>query len=123
MKQIENRRVYNIMEIIVNFYIISDDILETSKEFHSQIKTTNPIYLTLQSGDSIIPEDNSGEYAVVRTIKDLHKGELDVYISKLKSKDEIMNEIEDFTSKTIKSIFDSIKDTLNSEEEKDFNKA
>ncbi|APM39598.1 hypothetical protein [Clostridium kluyveri] len=111
------------MEITVNFYIISDDILETSKEFHSQIKTTNPIYLTLQSGDSIILGDNSGEYAVVRTIKNLHKGELDVYISKLKSKDEIMNEIEDFTSKTIKSIFESIKDTLNSEEEKDFNKA
>ncbi|WP_368490524.1 hypothetical protein [Clostridium sp. BJN0013] len=111
------------MEITVNFYIISDDILESSKKFHSQIKSANPIYLTLQTGDSIIPEDNSGEYAVVRTIKNLHKGELDVYISKLKSKDEIMNEIEDFTNKTIKSIFESIKDTLDPDEEKDLNKA
>jgi hypothetical protein len=123
VKQIENRRMYNIMEITVNFYIVSDDILETSKEFHSQIKTTNPIYLTLQSGDSIVLKDDSGEYAVVRTIKDLNKGELCVYISKIKSKDEVMSEIEDFTNKTIKSIFESIKDTLNSEEEKDSSKA
>lgn len=111
------------MEVTVNFYIVSDDILETSKEFHSQIKTTNPIYLTLQSGDSIVLKDDSGEYAVVRTIKDLNKGELFVYISKIKSKDEVMSEIEDFTNKTIKSIFESIKDTLNPEEKKDSDKA
>lgn len=109
------------MEFIVNFYIVSEDILESSKKFYSQIKSDNPAYLTLQSGDSIILEDNSGEYTVMKTIKNLYKGELDVYICKLKSKDEMMNEIEDLTNKTIKSIFESIKDTLNTVEKKDFN--
>ncbi|MFL0198250.1 hypothetical protein ACJDU8_22195 [Clostridium sp. WILCCON 0269] len=111
------------MEITVNFYTILDDLSESSKKLHSQIKSDSPMYLTLQSGDFIIPEDNSGEYSVVKTIKHLYKGEIDVYISKIKSKDEIMNEIEDLANKTMKSIFESIKDTLNSDEEKDFNKA
>ncbi|CAB1248069.1 conserved hypothetical protein [Clostridiaceae bacterium BL-3] len=108
------------MEITVNFYIVSDEDSGESEKFHNQIKSENPIYLTLQEGDIIVSEKDNLEYAVVKTVKNLYKKELDVYITGIKSKEEIMDEIENLANKTVKSVLESIKDTLGFDEKKDF---
>lgn len=105
------------MNMTINFYVMLDGNMSVYNKLGNEIKTDNPMYITLQAGDVIIaPEDNT-EYVVVKTVKNLYKEELDIYISKIKSKDEIMDEIEDFANKTIKTMLDSIKYTFDFEED------
>ncbi|MCI1944374.1 hypothetical protein [Clostridium luticellarii] len=106
----------------MNFYTVLDEEPGELKKFHSKVKSDNPIYLNLQAGDIIISEQDNLEYVVVKIIKNLYKKELDVYITGVKSKEEIMDEIENLANKTIKSVLESIKDTLDLDDKKDFSK-
>ncbi|MHC6180365.1 hypothetical protein ACYUJ6_10990 [Clostridium sp. JNZ X4-2] len=110
------------MEVTVNFYTVLDENSEDLKKLHSQVKSDDPIYLTLQVGDIIISQKDNLEYVIVKTVKNLYKEELDIYIAGVKSKEEIMDEIENLANKTIKSVLESIKDTLDFDEKKDFSK-
>ena len=100
------------METIVNFYAVLDENGENKKELKSQITSDNPIFINIQSGDTIIPKEGNEEYMVLKTVRNFAKEELDVYIRRIKSKDEVMDEIEELANKTVKSVLDSIKDTF-----------
>lgn len=80
------------------------------------------MYSTLETGDIIVPKNDGLEYVIVRIVKDLYREELNVYMTGVKSKEEIMDEIEDLANKTVKSVLESIRDTLDFDENKDLNK-
>lgn len=100
------------MKTVVNFYVVLDENGENKKELRSQVTSDNPMFLNIQSGDTIIPKEDSEEYMVLKTVRNFAKEELDIYMSRIKSKDEVMDEIEELASKTVKSVLDSIKDTF-----------
>lgn len=101
------------MKVVVNFYILSDENEDNYQELITGIKTENPMYLTLQSGDTIVsPKEENVEYIVNEIVKDFYKEELNIYISKVKSNGEILDEIGQIANKTIQSMLDSFKDVF-----------
>jgi hypothetical protein len=46
--------------------------------------------------------------------KNLHEGQLNIYLDRIKSKEEIMDDIEELANKTLKSVLESLKDTFQS---------
>lgn len=105
------------MDTTVNFYIVTDEPADESKKLYKSIKSNDPLYLNFRLGDTVVLNENDIEYSIVKTTKNLYNGEIDVYITKLKTKAEVMNEIEDLANKTMKTVLDSIKDALDSNED------
>lgn len=96
------------MNFIVNFYSLIDDTYEQVIE---EIETDNIMYMTVQSGDTVvIPTLGDTEYFVEKVVKKFYNKELDIYISKIKDEDEILEEVKTIANRTIKTMFDSFKD-------------
>jgi acylphosphatase len=114
------------MKVIVNFYLLSDNQDGDYDDLTTGIKTENIMYLTLQSGDQVIlPTGDSTQYTIDKIVKNLHSGEIDIYVSTTKEVNEIFQEIESFANNTLKTMFDSLKtnlsniDTIEEEDEED----
>lgn len=98
------------MKVLVNFYLLSEDIDDSYEDLAEGIETDNQMYLSLQTGDVvIIPDNEESEFVISRIVKDLSKHQMDIYVSKLKGAEEIFDELENFASKTLQTMFDSIK--------------
>lgn len=98
------------MKVLVNFYLLSEDIDDSYEDLAEGIETDNQMYLSLQTGDVvIIPDNEQSEFVISRIVKDLSKHQMDIYVSKLKGAEEIFDELENFASKTLQTMFDSIK--------------
>jgi hypothetical protein len=92
---------------------LSGDEKDSFSELVTGIKTDNPMYLTLQVGNVIVPPtDDSLELIVEKVIKNFFTGELDVYVSQIKDVGELFEEIESFANNTLKTMFDSLKTNL-----------
>lgn len=101
------------MRTTINFYLASDEGEDSFEDLATGIKTDNPMYLTLQAGDIIVPPtDDSIELVVDKVIKNFYSGEMDVYVSKMKDAGELFEEIESFANNTLKTMFDSLKVNL-----------
>ena len=104
---------HNKMRNIVNFYVLSGDEDGSFDELATGIKTDNVMYLTLQTGNIIIPPiDDDTEYVVDKIVKNFYSGEIDIYVSETKDVDELFGEIESFANNTLKTMIDSLKANL-----------
>jgi hypothetical protein len=98
------------MKTLINFYISSGENDNSYEDLVTGIETDNPMYLTLQTGDTIIlPKEKDVEFMVNELVKDFSREELDVYVSRIKSNDEIIDELGLIANKTIQSMLDSFK--------------
>ncbi|WP_446899133.1 hypothetical protein ACSVC9_04340 [Clostridium sp. LBM24168] len=100
------------MDTTVNFYMIEDYDLGDVLEPYESIKSDNQAYFNLKPGDTIILKEDNIEYSVVKVVKNLHAGKLNIYIDKIKSKEEIMDDIEELANKTLKNVLESLKEAL-----------
>ncbi|MCT8975339.1 hypothetical protein N4T77_01880 [Clostridium sp. CX1] len=97
------------MNPIVNFYLISEDEEDSFEELAVGIKSDNSMYFTLQVQDTVIPpNDESTQYTVAKIVKNFYSGEMDVYLSKTKNPDELLEEIGSFANETLKTMFGSL---------------
>ncbi|AND84610.1 hypothetical protein GTH52_05810 [Clostridium tyrobutyricum] len=105
------------MGTTVNFYLVKEDeILKPGKnELYKTINSNSPLYLNLKSGDTVILKDDNVEYEVLKSIKNLQNNQLNIYVTRIKSTEEVIDEIEDLANKTLKNVLDSIKDTFGSD--------
>lgn len=98
------------MKVLVNFYLLSEDVDDSYEDLVEGIEADNPIYLSLQTGDIVVlPDNNDLEFVISKIVKNLSSQQIDVYVSKLKGAEEIFDELETFASKTLQTMFDSIK--------------
>lgn len=98
------------MKTLINFYISSGENDNSYEDLVTGIETDNPMYLTLKTGDTIIlPKEKDVEFMVNELVKDFSREELDVYVSRIKSNDEIIDELGVIANKTIQSMLDSFK--------------
>jgi hypothetical protein len=98
------------MKTLINFYISSGENDNSYEDLVTGIETDNPMYLTLKTGDTIIlPKEKDVEFMVNELVKDFSREELDVYVSRIKSNDEIIDELGLIANKTIQSMLDSFK--------------
>lgn len=100
------------MDTTVNFYMMADYDSGNILKPYESIKSDNQMYFNLKPDDTIILKDDNMEYSVVKVIKNLHAGELNIYINRIKSKEEVMDDIEELANKTLKSVLESLKETL-----------
>nr|WP_254906509.1 hypothetical protein [Clostridium tyrobutyricum] len=82
---------------------------------YKTISSDSPLYLNLKSGDTVILKDDNIEYEVLKSVKNLQNNELNIYVTRIKSTEEVIDEIEDLANKTLKNVLDSIKDTFGSD--------
>ncbi|MCH3963253.1 MAG: hypothetical protein LKE46_03185 [Clostridium sp.] len=100
------------MDTTVNFYMVSDyDSGDVLKPYES-IKSDNDMYFNLKPGDTIILKDDKVEYSIIKVVKNLHADELNIYIDRIKSKEEVMDDIEELANKALKGVLESLKETL-----------
>lgn len=98
------------MKTTFNFYLLYEDMDDNYEDLLTGIESEDLIYLTLQAGDYIvIPNNQESEFAITKIIKNLDKREIDIYVSKIKGAEELFGELESFASKTLQTMFDSIK--------------
>lgn len=98
------------MKVLVNFYLLSEDVDDSYEDLVEGIEADNPMYLSLQTGDVVVlPDNNDLEFVISKIVKNLSSQQIDVYVSKLKGAEEIFDELESFASKTLQTMFDSIK--------------
>lgn len=98
------------MKVLVNFYLLLEDIDGSYEELSQGIQTDNQMYLSLQTGDVVVlPDNEDSEFVISKIVKNLSKQQIDVYVSKLRGAEEIFDELESFASKTLQTMFDSIK--------------
>lgn len=98
------------MKVLVNFYLLSEDVDDSYEDLVEGIEADNPMYLSLQTGDIVVlPDNNDLEFVISKIVKNLSNQQIDVYVSKLKGAEEIFDELESFASKTLQTMFDSIK--------------
>lgn len=98
------------MKVLVNFYLLSEDVDDSYEDLVEGIEADNPMYLSLQTGDVVVlPDNNDLEFVISKIVKNLSNQQIDVYVSKLKGAEEIFDELESFASKTLQTMFDSIK--------------
>jgi HJR/Mrr/RecB family endonuclease len=99
------------MNFIVNFYSYLEDTYDSYEEVIQGIETDNIMYLTAQIGDIVVvPTLGECEYVVEKVVKKFFNKELDIYISKVKSPDQLMEEVKTVANKTIRTMLDSFKD-------------
>lgn len=101
---------------MINFYVIGDenDVVDAEKPYEV-LKSDNKLYFDLKPGDTIVLNDDNVEYSVAKCVKNLHEGKLDVYINRIKSKEEFMDDIERLANKTLKTVLESLKDTFDTD--------
>lgn len=98
------------MKVLVNFYLLSEDLEDSYEDLVEGIEADNPMYLSLQTGDIVVLPDNDDlEFVISKIVKNLSNQQIDVYVSKLKGAEEIFDELESIASKTLQTMFDSIK--------------
>ncbi len=98
------------MKTIFNFYLLYEDEDDSYEDLLTGIETEDLIYLTLQAGDYVVlPDDENSEFIVSKVVKNISNHQIDIYVSKLKGAEEIFGELETFASKTLQTMFDSIK--------------
>lgn len=98
------------MKTTFNFYLLYEDMDDDYEDLLTGIESENSIYLTLQTGDYIvIPNNDESEFIISKIVKNLSKQQIDVYVSKLKGAEEMFEDLESFASKTLQTMFDSIK--------------
>jgi hypothetical protein len=102
------------VDTVINFYIINDEDSKEVMEPYESIKSDNPMYFNLKPNDTIVLKSDNVEYSVVKCVKNLHEGQLNIYLDRIKSKEEIMDDIEELANKTLKSVLESLKDTFQS---------
>ncbi|WML33994.1 hypothetical protein [Clostridium sp. OS1-26] len=101
------------MKVLVNFYLLSEDVDDSYEDLVEGIEADNPIYLSLQTGDVVVlPGNNDLEFVISKIVKNLSNQQMDVYVSKLKGAEEIFDELESFASKTLQTMFGSIKASI-----------
>ncbi|MBC2581385.1 hypothetical protein [Clostridium sp. DJ247] len=101
------------MKTIINFYLALEENEDLYADFENGIETDNPMYLTLQAGDTIIsPKEEKTEYVVDKIVKNFYDEKLEVYISRTKSNTEILDEIGVIANKTLQTMLDSFKDVF-----------
>lgn len=99
------------MNFIVNFYSCLDENYDSFEEIIQGIETDNIMYLTTQIGDSVVvPTLGECEYIVKKVVKKFYNKELDIYVSKVKSQDQLIDEANTSTNSTIIRMFDSVRD-------------
>jgi hypothetical protein len=99
------------MNFIVNFYSCLDENYDSFEEIIQGIETDNIMYLTTQIGDIVVvPTLGECEYIVKKVVKKFYNKELDIYVSKVKSQDQLIDEANTSTNSTIIRMFDSVRD-------------
>lgn len=102
------------MDTVINFYIIDDNDRKKVMEPYESIQSDDPMYFNLKPDDTIVLKSDNVEYSVAKCVKNLGQGELDVYLNRIKSSEEVMDDIQEMASRTLKSVLRSLKDTLDS---------
>lgn len=98
------------MKTIFNFYLLYEELDDSYEDLITGIETEDSIYLTLQAGDYVVlPDDENSEFIVSKVVKNISNHQIDIYVSKLKGAEEMFDELETFASKTLQTMFDSIK--------------